>query len=85
MVFVPALVYNLLIMGDVISILTEEQEAFVEEELGNALDFGGDDIAAELGIPSRAERDWTDEEIETIWAEIERRWKPFFVHCVLNT
>ena len=32
--------------------------------MGNTLHFQGDEIAVELGIPSRAERDWTDEEIE---------------------
>ena len=29
--------------------------------------FSADDIAADLGIPSREVRDWTDEKIDLIW------------------
>ena len=53
-------------MGDVVSILTEEQEQILIKDLGDTLHFEGDKIAVEIGIPSRAERDWTDEEIEII-------------------
>ena len=63
MVFVPTLVYNLL-MGDVVSMLTPEQEQIVGDDLGDVLHHDGYNVAVELGIPSRAERDWTDEEIE---------------------
>ena len=42
-------------MGDVVSILSEEQEAFVEEEIGDLLGEEADAIAADLGIPPRWE------------------------------
>ena len=55
MVLVPALVYSLLIMGDVISILSEQQEAFVDEEIGDLLGEEADAIAADLGITNACE------------------------------
>ena len=45
--FVPALVNNLLIMGDVLSLLTPEQEVMVRDNLGDVLHFEGDDVAFE--------------------------------------
>ena len=44
----------------------------------------GDEIAISFGIPPRWARDWTDEEIETVWAEVERRWKPFLALCITS-
>jgi len=65
--------------------LTPEQEVQVGDDLGDVLHFEGDDIAVSLGIPSRDERDWTNDEIERVWAEIERRWRPFFTECIVDS
>ena len=64
--------------------LTPEQETAVAEELGNVMHFEGDDVAIELGIPSRIERDWTDEEIDRIWAAIEERYRDGVIANLLS-
>lgn len=60
-------------------LLTPEQEALIDEMMAedDGSSFSADDIAAELGLPPQAERQWTDAEIDRIWAEYEtgrRQW-----------
>ena len=78
--FVPALVYSLFIMGDVISILSEQQEAFVDEEIGDLLGEEADAIAADLGIPPRWENgkgEWTSQsEADEINREVSGGGQP---------
>lgn len=64
--------------------LTAEQENMVEERLGDVLHWKADEIAASLGIHSRDEDDWTDEEAARIVAECDRLYRPLFVTCVLS-
>jgi hypothetical protein len=59
--------------------LTPEQEARIDEMIAEdaGASFSADDIAAELGIPPQSDRQWTDDEIDRIWAEYEtgrRQW-----------
>ena len=62
--------------------LTLEQEALIDEQMAadGSFAFSADDIAEDLGIPPLSERDWTDEEIDRVWAE-SRGATPTGVHC----
>lgn len=64
--------------------LTPEQKTAVSDELGDVLHFEGDDIAVEIGIPSRVERDWTAEEADRVWAEVERRCRAGIITSLLQ-
>lgn len=64
--------------------LTEAEEIAIGDAIGEELHFCGDELAIELGIPSREEREWTDEEIDIIWAELEERMRSSLIARTLS-
>jgi hypothetical protein len=72
-------------MGNAVSILTEEQEAFIDKQMeeDSAFAFSADDIAEEFGIPPMSERDWTGEEADRVWNEYVERHRPSLIAALL--
>ena len=82
----PSAIVSSLCMNDnVVSILTPEQEALIDEQMAadGSFAFSADDIAEDLGIPPMSERDWTDEEIDRVWNEYVERRRPWFIAQLL--
>jgi hypothetical protein len=55
--------------------LTPYEEEIVEQELHDFFVFSRDEIAAELGLARKPEDDWSDEDVECVVAEIDKRYR----------